>query len=190
VPQNRRPVPKEQKRKELLAAAAELFVVEGYDAASVSRIARAAGVTTNTLYWYFRDKDELLVAAAEVFLRALLTEHATKADEPLAEQLAWLVEQLRPIRHLVVTVHARIALSTAIAEWHSGFHETVEELFERQLPGEIPASARAQEAAAATFALEGAVIHDLDPTTTRQLCRSVAERLQQATQVAGRSVSD
>ena len=178
-------MPKEQKREELLAAAAELFVVEGYDAASVSRIARAAGVTTNTLYWYFRDKDELLVAAAEVFLQALLAEHATRASQPLDEQLTWIVEQLRPIRHLVVTVHARLMRSPAVAEWHTRFHETVEELFEGQLPGKIPASARAQEAAAATFALEGALIHDLDLATTRRLCASVAERLREASRVAG-----
>jgi AcrR family transcriptional regulator len=186
VPQNRRSVPKEQKRDELLAAAGALFVVEGYEAASVSRIARAAGVTTNTLYWYFQDKDELLVAAGEVYLQALLTGHASKASESLAEQLEWIVEQLRPIRHLVATVHSRLTLSTAIAEWHTRFHHTVEELFERQLPGPIPASARAQEAAAATFALEGAVMHNLDPTTTRQLCGNVAERLLQASRVAGR----
>lgn len=79
--------------------------------------------------------------------------------------------------------------ATAIAEWHSRFHDTVEELFERQLPGEIPAPARAQEAAAATFALEGALIHDLDPTTTRRLCGSVAERLEQASRAAGRPAS-
>jgi AcrR family transcriptional regulator len=179
-------VPKEQKRDELIAVAAELFVAEGYEAASVNRIARAAGVTPNTLYWYFRDKDELLVATAEVYLQALLAEHGSRADQPLAEQLAWIVETLIPIRHLVVTVHSRLTLSTAIAEWHSRFHDTVEELFERQLPGEIPPSARAQEVAAATFSLEGAVIHDLDLTTTRQLCQGVAERLQQASRPAGR----
>src|SRR3569832_2093697 len=83
VPQNRRPVPKEQKRDELTAAAAELFVAEGYEAASVNRIARAAGVTPNTLYWYFRDKDELLVATAEIYLQALLAEHESRADQPL-----------------------------------------------------------------------------------------------------------
>src|SRR5919199_2812263 len=81
VPQNRRPMPKEQKRDELIAAAAELFVAEGYEAASMNRIARAAGVTHNTLYWYFGDKDELLVAAAEVYLQALLTEHRARKDQ-------------------------------------------------------------------------------------------------------------
>src|ERR1022692_2891949 len=84
VPRNRRPVPKAQKRDELLAAAAVLLVTDGYDAASMSRIAEHAGVTPNTLYWYFRDKDELLVAVADRYLQALLNEHASLSDRPLA----------------------------------------------------------------------------------------------------------
>ena len=180
VPRNRRPVPKAQKRDELLAAAAVLLVTEGYDAASMSRIAEHAGVTPNTLYWYFRDKDELLVAVADRYLQALLNEHASLSDRPLAEQLRWLVERLRPVKHLVATVHNRVAVSDAISAWHTGFHQTFEEIFERQLPGPVPLQRRAAEAAAATFALEGAITHDLDEVTTQQLCQIIAERLHHA----------
>jgi AcrR family transcriptional regulator len=181
VPRNRRPVPKAQKRDELLAAAAVLLVTEGYDAASMSRIAEHAGVTPNTLYWYFRDKDELLVAVADRYLQALLNEHASLSDRPLAEQLCWLVERLRPVKHLVATVHNRVAVSDAISAWHTGFHQTFEEIFERQLPGPVPTQRRAAEAAAATFALEGAITHDLDEATTQQLCQLIADRLHHAT---------
>ena len=181
VPRNRRPVPKAQKRDELLAAAAVLLVTEGYDAASMSRIAEHAGVTPNTLYWYFRDKDELLVAVADRYLQALLNEHASLSDRPLAEQLRWLVERLRPVKHLVATVHNRVAVSDAISAWHTGFHQTFEKIFERQLPGPVPIQRRAAEAAAATFALEGAITHDLDEVTTQQLCQIIAERLHHAT---------
>jgi AcrR family transcriptional regulator len=177
MPANRRPVPKEQKREELLAAAAELLVLDGYEAASMSRIAKRAGVTPNTLYWYFRDKDELLVAVAELYVHALLEEHAALAGSPLAEQLAWLVERLRPVKHLVVTVHNRAALSDVVHAWHIGFHQTFEQLFKRQLPGRVPADRYAAEAATATFALEGAITHDLDDATTRQLCQIVADHL-------------
>lgn len=180
MPTNRRPVPKAQKREELLAAAAELFVRDGYDATSMSKLAAHAGVTANTLYWYFRDKDELLVAVADRYLEGLLRHHAAVADRSLAGQLRWLVESLRPVRHLVVTVHNRVAASESVATWHAGFHRSVEALFERQLPGPVAAERRAAEAAAATFALEGALTHDLDEATTGQLCEIVAERLYQA----------
>ncbi|MGH3377949.1 MAG: TetR/AcrR family transcriptional regulator [Actinoallomurus sp.] len=180
MPTNRRPVPKEQKREELLAAAAVLFVRDGYDATSMSKLAAHAGVTANTLYWYFRDKDELLVAVADRYLEGLLGHHAAVADRPLAEQLRWLVKSLRPVKHLVATVHNRVAVSEAVATWHTGFHRSVEDLFERQLPGPVAADRRAAEVAAATFALEGALTHDLDDTTTGQLCEIVSERLYHA----------
>lgn len=180
LPANRRPVPKEQKRDELLAAAAELLLAEGYEAASMARIAERAGVTPNTLYWYFRDKDELLIAVADLYVQALVEEHAALAASPLAEQLAWLVERLRPVKHLVATVHNRATVSEAVRAWHVGFHQTVEQLFEPQLPGRVPADRYAAEAATATFALEGAITHDLDDATTRQLCEAVAEHLNRA----------
>jgi AcrR family transcriptional regulator len=173
-------VPKEQKREELLAAAAELLVLEGYEAASMPRIARRAGVTSNTLYWYFRDKDELLVAVADRYLQALLEEHAALSGRPLAEQLVWLVQRLRPVKHLVVTIHNRAAVSDPVRAWHTGFHQTFEQLVERQLPGRVPADRYAAEAATATFALEGAITHDLDEATTRQLCQIVADHLHRA----------
>lgn len=177
MPRNRRPVPREEKREELLAAAAELFVVDGYEATSMTRLARRAGVTPNTLYWYFRDKDELLVAVADRFTSALLDEHASLTGRPVAEQLSWLVQRLRPVRHLVVTMHSRVAVSDAVRTWHTGFHTTFEALFTRQLPGPIAPA----EIAVATFALEGAITHDLDDETTRQLCAVVADRLHHAT---------
>ncbi len=180
MPRNRRPVPKEQKQDELLAAAAELFLTHGYDATSTSRIAEHAGVTTNTLYWYYRDKEELLLAVADLYIHTLLREHATLSDRPLAEQLAWLVNRLRPFKHLIATIHDRLSVSDAISAWHTNFHQTFEQLFARQLPGPIPPKRRAAETAAATYALEGAITHNLDDTTTQQLCQLIADRLHHA----------
>lgn len=177
---NRRPVPKEQKRDELLAAAAQLLVLDGYEATSMSRLAQHAGVAPNTLYWYFHDKDELLVAVADRFLQALLREHASLADRPLADQILWLIERLRPVRHLVATVHNRVAVSESVREWHTGFHQSFENLFERQLAGPLAAEHRTAEFAAATFTLEGAITHDIDEATTDQLCKITADRLHRA----------
>ncbi len=189
VPANRRPVPKEQRREELLTAAAQLFVQDGYDAASMSRIAKQAGVTANTLYWYFEDKDQLLVAVADAYLQALLAEHEAAGDQPLSEQLLWLVERLRPVKHLVATVHDRLGASHAIGEWHQRFHTLFEDAFERQLPRPIPAADRGAEIAAATFALEGAITHPLDAPTTRALCALLADRLHRAASVTAHADS-
>ena len=95
------------------------------------------------------------------------------------------MERLRPVKHLVATVHSRLAICETIDTWHTDFHQTFEDLFERQLPAPIPAEHRAAEAAVATYALEGAITHDLDDTTTHQLCHITAERLEMAATAAG-----
>ena len=58
---NKRLQDREEKQKEIMSAARTLFLNEGYEATSMSRIANIAGVAPNTIYWYFKDKDELLV---------------------------------------------------------------------------------------------------------------------------------
>jgi AcrR family transcriptional regulator len=177
VPRNRQDQSKQAKRDEITAAASSLFLTEGYDGASMGKIAAAAGLTPNTLYWYFGDKDELFVAVADLYLDLLLQQHATVAEQPLAEQFVWLVDNLRPVRHLVATMHARVARSSRVAEWHSGFHRQVEALFEDQLTIEVSGAQRDAEAAVVTFAIEGAITHDLGAGATADLCHSLAQRL-------------
>lgn len=179
MPRNRQDRPREDKRDEIVRAASSLFLSEGYDRASMGRIAAAAGLTPNTLYWYFGDKDELFVAVADLYLGALLHAHASVAEQPLARQLVWLVDSLRPVRHLIATVHARVAHSAGIAAWHAGFHRQVEALFfEEQVTIELARARRDAEVAVATFAIEGAVTHDLDADATAGLCDALAGRLE------------
>ena len=51
---------KEDKRRRIRWAAAELFRKQGYDATTTRAIAERAGVATGTLFLYVRDKDEAL----------------------------------------------------------------------------------------------------------------------------------
>ena len=59
---NKRPQAADEKRAEIVAAARRLFIDDGYDATSMSRLAKDAGVAPNTIYWYFGDKDDVLIA--------------------------------------------------------------------------------------------------------------------------------
>ena len=177
MPRNRSGQTKPAKRDEIIAAASSLFLSEGYDGASMGRIAAAAGVTANTVYWYFTDKDDLFVAVADEYLDRLLEEHARVAGQPLAHQFVWLIDSLRPVQHLVATVHTRVPRSPRIAEWHSGFHRQMEALFEGQLALEVSGARRDAEAAVVTFAIEGALTHDLSADATADLCHSLALRL-------------
>lgn len=54
------------KRQQILAGARAVFLAQGFDAASMGEIARAAGVSKGTLYVYFDSKEELF----EAFVRS------------------------------------------------------------------------------------------------------------------------
>lgn len=65
-------------RERLVVAAVDLFTEQGYDATTVAQIAERAGVTRSTLFRYFPDKREILVAGQETLSR-LMTEGITEA---------------------------------------------------------------------------------------------------------------
>lgn len=50
------------KRRQILDGARAVFLAQGFDAASMGEIARAAGVSKGTLYVYFKNKEELFEA--------------------------------------------------------------------------------------------------------------------------------
>ncbi|MGD0418755.1 MAG: TetR/AcrR family transcriptional regulator [Xanthobacteraceae bacterium] len=53
------------KRRQILEGARAVFLAQGFDAASMNDIARAAGVSKGTLYVYFKHKQELFDAIVE-----------------------------------------------------------------------------------------------------------------------------
>ena len=57
--------PDSAKRRQIIDGARHVFLLNGYDAASMGEIARAAGVSKGTLYVYFADKNRLFEAIVE-----------------------------------------------------------------------------------------------------------------------------
>lgn len=53
------------KRRQIIEGARAVFLTQGFDAASMNDIARAAGVSKGTLYVYFANKEELFEAIVE-----------------------------------------------------------------------------------------------------------------------------
>lgn len=63
---------KARRRRQILAAAKEVFADRGYHDTTMADIARAAGLSYGVVYWYFESKDDLfhaLMAAEEQSLR-------------------------------------------------------------------------------------------------------------------------
>jgi AcrR family transcriptional regulator len=58
------------KLHQILEGARRMFLAQGFDAASMGAIARAAGVSKGTLYVYFKSKEELFEAIVEEQCRA------------------------------------------------------------------------------------------------------------------------
>jgi AcrR family transcriptional regulator len=57
---NRQQKIREQRRRQILETAFEIFSKKGYNATKVSDIAAQAGVSQGTIYWYFDSKEDLL----------------------------------------------------------------------------------------------------------------------------------
>jgi AcrR family transcriptional regulator len=50
------------KRRQIVEGARQVFMAQGFDAASMNEVARVAGVSKGTLYVYFQNKEELFEA--------------------------------------------------------------------------------------------------------------------------------
>jgi AcrR family transcriptional regulator len=64
---------KEEFRREILDAARELFLSDGYEKFSMRRLAKKIGYSPPTIYLYFKDKDDLLFAICEEFSEHFIT---------------------------------------------------------------------------------------------------------------------
>jgi AcrR family transcriptional regulator len=59
------PDEKSAKRRQIIEGARAVFLAQGFDAASMNDIARAAGVSKGTLYVYFKHKEQLFEAIVD-----------------------------------------------------------------------------------------------------------------------------
>jgi TetR/AcrR family transcriptional regulator, fatty acid metabolism regulator protein len=70
--------PAAERREQLLDCALSAFAERGYHGTSIADVCARAGVGRATLYQYFTDKRELLVALAERIAQRILDAHASR----------------------------------------------------------------------------------------------------------------
>jgi AcrR family transcriptional regulator len=77
------------RRDEILTAAKELFIREGYEATTIRRIADVVGVSAPALYLYFRDKEAIMLALCDQTFGLLIEqmEELAKLGLPPIERL-------------------------------------------------------------------------------------------------------
>jgi len=56
------------RREQILNAALKLFVAQGYDDSTVDEVAREAGLSKGSIYWYFNSKLEILFELTDRFV--------------------------------------------------------------------------------------------------------------------------
>jgi TetR/AcrR family transcriptional regulator, cholesterol catabolism regulator len=177
MPRNKRPQAADEKRAEIVAAARELFIDAGYDSTPMGHLATAAGVAANTIYWYFADKDDVLVAVLNDVMADAWTQYRSVADEPISARLLWVVHQLQQMSRLVSTVHARAERSPAVAEWHNNFHLFTASLLRSELENAgTPTEGLDAEVMIGVFAIEGLLMHPLSKEQQLAICDALAAR--------------
>lgn len=164
----------EEKRDEIIAAARALFIDEGYESTSMSRLAAAAGVAPNTIYWYFQDKDEVLVAVLDAEFSASMAAYLLLSAADRTDRVLWAANQLERVRRLVSTVHSRLEVSPAINAWHERFHALSEEMLRVELrqAGVTPETLEAR-VKISVFTIEGMLAHPLPEAAKRAICAAL-----------------
>jgi AcrR family transcriptional regulator len=71
------------RRAEILGAAERIFIVEGYDGATIRRIADEVGVSSTALYMHFPDKSAILHEICERTIEVLLERNRDIAGKPI-----------------------------------------------------------------------------------------------------------
>lgn len=177
VPRNKRTQAREEKRDEIVEAARRLFVEQGYEATAISSVAQAAGVTGNTIYWYFKDKDAVLIAVLERLFAEASAEYRAIAGRPTVELLLWVVDRLQQVSGLVATVHARVEHSPELHTWHDGFHRMAEGSLRQAIQhAGVDALLIDAEVKIGVFAIEGMLTHDLSDVEQQTICAALAAR--------------
>lgn len=74
-----------QTRLDILASALKLFDKKGFEATSISEIARRAKVTRGAIYWHFNNKADIFIAIGQCHLQDMKieTESAANSCSPL-----------------------------------------------------------------------------------------------------------
>lgn len=85
-----------RKRDQIIDGAREVFLEQGFDAASMNDICRAAGVSKGTLYVYFQNKEDLFVALVEEERNRIFAtlDPLLDADLPIEERLRLYARRL------------------------------------------------------------------------------------------------
>lgn len=98
-----RPTNTEQRRQQIVEAMITVMAQRGYEAASIARIAAAAGLTPGLVHYHFKSKQQILLALLDL----LVARHGEVLDQNLSAAGA------RPVDRLEAFIHCHLALGAS-----------------------------------------------------------------------------
>ena len=90
---SRKEILQDFRTRSLLEATRKIIATEGFDAVTMERVAKEAGITKGAIYLYFRNKDQLILSAVEEIALEMLQEIQAHLDHkaPPWERLCQVV---------------------------------------------------------------------------------------------------
>ena len=167
-----RPDVSEERRSQIVESAVKVFSRKGFANTRMDDVAGEAGLSKGLLYWYFKSKDEIIVAIADALFSAHLrrlqgrTAQGPTARANLESVLELFIKDTRGLLKVAPLIHELYALAyrnaavrRAMQGYLDQFVATLEPLIERGMAsGEfVPGDAR-QIALAIGANLEGTLL--------------------------------
>ena len=125
----------DDRRRQLLDRAVELFAEHGYDELSMAAIARAAGISKPLLYHYFPSKRQLFEAALAQAAEEHLGRVASDPSAPPAAQLVTSLEAFLSWIEANPAAYVKLMRSAGIPEVRELIDRVREETAQRILAG-------------------------------------------------------
>lgn len=99
----------EERRRQILTAAAQVFAEKGFDRATIADIAQAAGVAEGSIYNYFKNKSDLLINIPRQAIQPTV--------ESMSAQIAAIADAAPPPEQMLTTM-----VQNMIAMVHQNAH--------------------------------------------------------------------
>ena len=159
--------PKEERRKEIIRAAAELFAQQGYEKTTVSQIVKKVGVAQGTFYLYFDSKEHVRMGVYEAIVNEVFEkglEIKTLAADPLKKIELFLlagVDTMKRHQDLARVIHRDVSCEAIYDEESRNMH--------RKLVGPLGEILRE--------GMDSGVFAKADPTITAYLLIGLVDRI-------------
>jgi len=126
--------PSPSTRDKLIEVARELIYLQGYEATSVAEILEKAGANSGSLYYYFKSKEDLLLAVLETYKEmlwpVLLEPIFSKVSDPVERVFALLDGYRRGLEYTACTAGCPIGNLALELSDHPRVREKIAQNFE------------------------------------------------------------